>query len=158
MYRRKFAILLMSGSALVGCQSLGITPTTWAQDATLLANGLAAIVPSIASIAGIPLPVAELVQNALRSAADYATQLAAIVSAGDATSLAQKVSQALNAAADGLKPYLANLPLLVSEGMSAAQVIVPVIIGLITGVAAAPGPGTMPVAQARMVLKSIAKK
>jgi hypothetical protein len=162
MFRRKAFALLLGGSALAGCQQLGLTSAAWLNDATILANGLSAIAPQLTGLVGIPANIGTLVQNALSSAAAFAQDLEGITDPTKAESTLNQVSQSISAALQLLQPYMSMLPPPFSIALTAAQVLLPVIMAVINPSAAAsvrrPASAQMTPDQARMILKGAAGK
>lgn len=129
------ACALVASVALFACQSGTSTPTTlsaWAQDASLFSNGVAAAVPQVANITGIPATQAALIQQSLTQAAQFAGQLATITDPASAASTLSKVEAALNAALAAIAPFSALLPPPFGIVLSAAQVLLPVLEAVIT--------------------------
>lgn len=162
MFRRKAFSLLLGGTALAGCQQLGLTSAAWLNDAKILAGGLSAIAPQLIGMVGIPTNIGTLVQNALSSAASFATDLEGITDPTKAQSTLNQVSQSISAALTLLQPYTALLPPPFAIALTAAQVLLPVIMAVInpsaTASVAHAASSQMSPDQARIILKGASGK
>lgn len=150
MNRRNLLIAAVSlpGVAwLGGCSQV----SQIASDATTIANGVSAVLPTIQTLLGAGSTAYTVVTNAVASVKAAAAMLSSEVGGGVTTA-----GTALKAGVDAIAAALANytLPAWVSTVIQAAQTLAPVAIGLIS-MAATP-PGAMTPAQARAILTAAA--
>lgn len=157
-FNRRNFLMALTAFPLFGCQTPG--GTAWIADAKILASGLAAIAPQLSNIVGIPTNIASVAQNALQSAATFAADLQGITDPTKAQSTLAQVSQAITAALTVLQPFTALLPPPIGIAITAAQVLIPVILAVINPSAPPPAAASraMTPDQARLILMGAAKK
>lgn len=140
--------LLIGAVTLPGVVFLGgCAVSQIASDATIIANGVSAVLPTIQTLVGAGSAVYTTVTNAVAAVKSAAATLSSEVGGG-----VTSAGTALKAGVDAIAAALANftLPAWVSTVIQAAQTLAPVAAGLIT-LAATPA-GAMTPAQARAIL------
>lgn len=135
----------------VGCAQISQAES----DATTIANGVAAILPTVQTLTGISQNVVNSVTKGIAAIKAGATSLAS-----SAVNAASTAGQEVAAGVAAVNAALSNVsvPSWVSTAVSAAETLVPILLQ-VAGVAAAPAPappGSMTVAQARAFLKAVA--
>ena len=162
MQRRRLFTLAPVGAALAlaGCGASVSTATvaTLAADVDAVAGGLAAIVPQITSLAGLP---PQTVASLIAALAGVQSAAAKIKAANDPTGSATVDAVKMFAGAvNAIVQAAAAIPIIpepVHLGLLAASVLLPVIEGLAGIVAAPAGPGAMPPDAARLILVGLAQ-
>jgi hypothetical protein len=126
-------------------------------DATTIANGISAILPTIQTITGISNNVVNTVETGITAVKAGATALGSAI-AGGATSAAQQVANGVSVVTTALSGI--TVPSWVTSVLQAAGTLVPLVLQ-VAGVALALNPAAIPSAQdatvARAILQAAAK-
>lgn len=125
--RRRLALALLGATALAGCVTSAPSAAAWAQDASVLAQGLSNIVPQLAGMTGVPADVASKAQAALSAAAALARQLSGVTTAAQGQSEVQVIEGYVNTALSALQPYYSLLPAPLGTALTAVTLLLPFI-------------------------------
>jgi len=149
--RRQIFAFIPIGLALAttGCAQLSKVTS----DADTIANGVAAILPTIQAITGLSASVVAKVQAGIAVLKSAAASLSGAV-AGGATTASQQLAAGLSAVTGALNGV--NVPPWVSTVLSAAQTLLPVALQLAGVALAGPPSDGKATAQARAVLVAAA--
>jgi hypothetical protein len=141
--------LLTLGGCATTAQTLNTNLGQAATDAQIVAGGLPALVPVLTSF-GVSASIVATVQSAITSAQSAASALSGAVLSSTGQTAAKQIAAAVLAIATALVP-VAGLPVIVTEILGAAQVVVPAILSVL-GIAGVSAADPAAVAQARLVL------
>lgn len=135
---------------VVGCTELQKVTS----DADTIANGVAAVLPTIQALTGISAGVVAKVEAGISAVKTAAAQLGSAVAAGASTAAQQLAAgvSAVMAAVNGIA-----VPSWVTAVLSAAQTLAPIVMQVAGVVLAGPAPDARAVAVARATLLAAAK-
>lgn len=146
--------LALPAIGLAGCASLGITltPAQVAQDAASIAGGLAQVVASLGTAAGLSSTDISTIAQWASTAQTAASGVASTLTASQALPFVSQIAVAVNTVV-AILAKVTVLPAPIPTILAAAEVLLPVLESAVgIAVPAGAAPGGMSVAQARAVL------